>query len=331
MLSTPRHQALRTVWLSDVHLGSRECRVNLLLDFLRHTRCDVLYLVGDIIDLENLRKSFYWPVEPHRSRCGCCLKKSQEGTRIVYIPGNHDHDLHALAGVKFGNVEIATPRDPHDARRPPPARHARRSVRRRRAPAVARRLARRLRMPAPAHAESLRALAARRARSAVLVARAARQGALPRRAGATSSATRTRRSRPRARRASTASSAATSIAPRSPRSTACSTATTATGSRAARRSSRISAASCRCSSGGRRPRRSPRPRCRSLRGPGRSRASTPSRKPLNNQCGRNQRSSYFHDFDEQPRGAVRNGSTQVNSDRDQQAHLPRNRKSVRPQ
>src|SRR6187551_778340 len=93
LLSTPRHQALRTVWLSDVHLGSRECRVNLLLDFLRHTRCDVLYLVGDIIDLENLR---------------LLLKKSQEGTRIVYLPGNHDHDLHALAGVKFGGIEIAS-------------------------------------------------------------------------------------------------------------------------------------------------------------------------------------------------------------------------------
>ena len=45
----------RTVWLSDVHLGSRACRVQLLLDFLRRTRCDTLYLVGDIIDLESLR------------------------------------------------------------------------------------------------------------------------------------------------------------------------------------------------------------------------------------------------------------------------------------
>ena len=106
MLSNPRHRALRTVWLSDIHLGSRECRVNLLLDFLRHTRCDVLYLVGDIVDIENLRKDFYWPVS-HTEVLRLLLKKSQEGTRIVYVPGNHDHDLHALAGVKFGNIEIA--------------------------------------------------------------------------------------------------------------------------------------------------------------------------------------------------------------------------------
>jgi UDP-2,3-diacylglucosamine pyrophosphatase LpxH len=106
LLSTLRHQTLRTVWLSDIHLGSRECRVNLLLDFLRHTRCEQLYLVGDIIDLEHLRKDFYWPAS-HTEALRLLLKKSQEGTRIVYLPGNHDHDLHAMAGVKFGNIEIA--------------------------------------------------------------------------------------------------------------------------------------------------------------------------------------------------------------------------------
>ena len=106
MHSGSRHQALRTVWLSDIHLGSRECRVNLLLDFLRHTRCEQLYLVGDIIDLENLRQDFYWPAS-HTEALQLLLKKSQEGTRIVYIPGNHDHDLHAAVGSKFGNIEIA--------------------------------------------------------------------------------------------------------------------------------------------------------------------------------------------------------------------------------
>jgi UDP-2,3-diacylglucosamine pyrophosphatase LpxH len=107
LFSAPRHQALRTVWLSDIHLGSRECRVNLLLDFLRHTRCEQLYLVGDIIDLEHLRKELYWPAS-HTEALRLLLKKSQEGTRIVYLPGNHDHDLHAMAGVKFGNIEIAS-------------------------------------------------------------------------------------------------------------------------------------------------------------------------------------------------------------------------------
>ena len=102
MESTP----FRAVWLSDVHLGSRACRVSLLLDFLRRTRCETLYLVGDIIDLESLRASFFWP-DSHTEALRLILKKSREGTRIVYVPGNHDCDLRALTGVQFGNIEIA--------------------------------------------------------------------------------------------------------------------------------------------------------------------------------------------------------------------------------
>jgi UDP-2,3-diacylglucosamine pyrophosphatase LpxH len=95
----------KTIWLSDVHLGSRACRVQLLLDFLRETRCDTLYLVGDIIDLESLRKSFFWPTS-HTEVLRALLKKSQEGTRVVYIPGNHDDDMRALIGTRIGNVEV---------------------------------------------------------------------------------------------------------------------------------------------------------------------------------------------------------------------------------
>jgi UDP-2,3-diacylglucosamine pyrophosphatase LpxH len=98
-------ETFATVWLSDVHLGSRACRVSLLLDFLRRTRCETLYLVGDIIDLESLRRSFFWP-GTHTEALRLLLEKSQEGTRVVYVPGNHDHDLRALAGVHFGNIEI---------------------------------------------------------------------------------------------------------------------------------------------------------------------------------------------------------------------------------
>jgi UDP-2,3-diacylglucosamine pyrophosphatase LpxH len=97
--------AFKTVWLSDVHLGSRACRVQLLLDFLRQTRCDTLYLVGDIVDLESLRSSFFWPTS-HTEVLRVLLKKSQEGTRIVYIPGNHDDDLRAVIGLRFDNIEV---------------------------------------------------------------------------------------------------------------------------------------------------------------------------------------------------------------------------------
>jgi UDP-2,3-diacylglucosamine pyrophosphatase LpxH len=98
-------QALRTVWLSDIHLGSRACRVGLLLDFLRNTRCDLLYLVGDVIDLEHLRRDFYWP-ESHSEVLRVLLGMSREGTRIVYIPGNHDYELRKFVGAQFGNIDV---------------------------------------------------------------------------------------------------------------------------------------------------------------------------------------------------------------------------------
>jgi UDP-2,3-diacylglucosamine pyrophosphatase LpxH len=79
--------------------------VQLLLDFLRQTRCDTLYLVGDIIDLESLRKSFFWPTA-HTEVLRALLAKSQQGTRVVYIPGNHDDDMRALIGTRIGNVEV---------------------------------------------------------------------------------------------------------------------------------------------------------------------------------------------------------------------------------
>jgi UDP-2,3-diacylglucosamine pyrophosphatase LpxH len=95
----------RTVWLSDVHLGSRSCRVGLLLDFLTRTRCDVLYLVGDIVDLRSLRRSFFWP-RSHTDALQQILAIAREGTRVVYIPGNHDDDFRALAGTRFAGIEI---------------------------------------------------------------------------------------------------------------------------------------------------------------------------------------------------------------------------------
>jgi UDP-2,3-diacylglucosamine pyrophosphatase LpxH len=97
--------AFKTIWLSDVHLGSRACRVGMLLDFLRRTRCETLYLVGDIIDLENLRRSFFWPAT-HTEVLRTLLKKGQDGTRVVYVPGNHDDDLRALVGTRIGGVEV---------------------------------------------------------------------------------------------------------------------------------------------------------------------------------------------------------------------------------
>lgn len=99
-------ERLRTIFVSDVHLGSPACRVNLLLDFLRRAQCETLYLVGDIVDLEHLKHELYWPPS-HTEVLRLILKKAQEGTRVVYIPGNHDDEMRAFAGLRFGNVEIA--------------------------------------------------------------------------------------------------------------------------------------------------------------------------------------------------------------------------------
>lgn len=75
------------------------------MDFLRRTRCEHLYLVGDIIDLESLRRSFYWPPS-HNDVMQLLLKMSRDGTKITYIPGNHDNDVRAHVGLTFGSVEI---------------------------------------------------------------------------------------------------------------------------------------------------------------------------------------------------------------------------------
>jgi UDP-2,3-diacylglucosamine pyrophosphatase LpxH len=95
----------RTIWISDVHLGTRGCNAELLIDFLDHTDSDTLYLVGDIIDGWRLKKKFYWP-DAHNDVIWRVLKRARRGTRIVYIPGNHDEMFRQFAGLDFGGVEI---------------------------------------------------------------------------------------------------------------------------------------------------------------------------------------------------------------------------------
>lgn len=95
----------RTIWISDIHLGTRGCNVDLLIDFLDHVDCDTLYLVGDIIDGWRLKKKFYWP-SSHNDVIWRILKRAKRGTRIVYIPGNHDEMFRQFTGLNFGGVEI---------------------------------------------------------------------------------------------------------------------------------------------------------------------------------------------------------------------------------
>ena len=95
----------RTIWISDIHLGTRGCNADLLIDFLDHNDSDVLYLVGDIIDGWRLKKKFYWP-DSHNDIVWRILKRAKRGTRIIYIPGNHDEMFRQFTGLNFGGVEI---------------------------------------------------------------------------------------------------------------------------------------------------------------------------------------------------------------------------------
>lgn len=95
----------RTIWISDVHLGTRGCNADLLIDFLDHTDSETMYLVGDIIDGWRLKKKVYWP-DAHNDIVWRVLKRAKRGTRIVYIPGNHDEMVRQFSGMHFGGVEI---------------------------------------------------------------------------------------------------------------------------------------------------------------------------------------------------------------------------------
>lgn len=95
----------RTIWISDIHLGTRGCNDHLLIDFLDHVDSDTLYLVGDIIDGWRLKKRFYWP-ERHNAIVRRMMKRAKHDTHVVYIPGNHDEMFRQFAGMNFGGVEI---------------------------------------------------------------------------------------------------------------------------------------------------------------------------------------------------------------------------------
>ena len=95
----------RSIFISDIHLGTRGCNAEALLDFLDHVDCDHLYLVGDIIDGWRMKKRFYWP-ERHSAIIRRVMKRAKHGTNVVYIPGNHDEEFRAFSGLDFGGVKI---------------------------------------------------------------------------------------------------------------------------------------------------------------------------------------------------------------------------------
>ena len=96
---------VRAVFISDVHLGTRQSQADRLLDFLRCCEADVIYLVGDIIDFWRVKRGPYWP-QTHNDVLQKLMRKVRKGARLVVIPGNHDEGLRDYAGMHFGGVEV---------------------------------------------------------------------------------------------------------------------------------------------------------------------------------------------------------------------------------
>jgi len=102
---TDGSREFRALFISDVHLGTRGCQAERLLDFLRLYDGETIYLVGDIIDGWALRSGWYWP-QPHNDVVQKLLRKARKGARVIYVPGNHDEVLRGFYGTHFGGIEV---------------------------------------------------------------------------------------------------------------------------------------------------------------------------------------------------------------------------------
>lgn len=100
-----KKQHFRTLWISDVHLGCKDCKAEQLLDFLDKNTADTLFLVGDIIDMWALSKKFRWP-DTHNQLLHRLISLTHEGTRVIYLPGNHDQPAQRYDQMNVANIEI---------------------------------------------------------------------------------------------------------------------------------------------------------------------------------------------------------------------------------
>jgi UDP-2,3-diacylglucosamine pyrophosphatase LpxH len=98
-------QHFHALWISDVHLGSIDCKADFLLHFLNHSQCQYLYLVGDIVDIWALKKRVYWP-DSHNKVIQKILELASSGTQVIYIPGNHDEAFKDYADSHFRGITL---------------------------------------------------------------------------------------------------------------------------------------------------------------------------------------------------------------------------------
>jgi UDP-2,3-diacylglucosamine pyrophosphatase LpxH len=104
-LKKPKPLRFRTIWISDVHLGTSGCQAGRLLEFLKATESDTLYLVGDIVDGWQLKRRWYWH-QTHNDVVQLVLKKAKKGTKVIFVPGNHDEAVRQFIGLDFGGIKI---------------------------------------------------------------------------------------------------------------------------------------------------------------------------------------------------------------------------------
>ena len=96
---------VRSIFLSDIHLGTRACQAQRLLDFLREYESEHLFLVGDIIDFWAMKRGVYWSTR-HNTVVQKILKRARHGTNVVFVPGNHDEALREHVGISFGQISL---------------------------------------------------------------------------------------------------------------------------------------------------------------------------------------------------------------------------------
>ena len=104
-MSKDKKKRYRSIFISDVHLGTRHSNAERLLEFLKSTEADRYYLIGDIIDGWMLRKKVYWP-QSHNNILQFFLKQSKKSVDIIYVTGNHDEFLREYSGTVMGNIQI---------------------------------------------------------------------------------------------------------------------------------------------------------------------------------------------------------------------------------
>jgi UDP-2,3-diacylglucosamine pyrophosphatase LpxH len=98
----------RSIFISDVHLGTRDCKAEALNNFLKHNTCETLYLVGDIIDAWKIQQNKWRWKQSHTNVIRRVMGHAKRGTRVIYVAGNHDEFLRPLIplGIGFGLIEV---------------------------------------------------------------------------------------------------------------------------------------------------------------------------------------------------------------------------------